>query len=136
MGNPEMLAFWTVLLLFRLVISIESTSSQASLAPSNNKNAPSLAVENVSSEGSGSNTSTSTGTCEYSFFYLTYRQPLAARLLFLRVREFYPTSPIYILTDKGGIDLSSFCEDDVNPSKEFCQAHTNAVHNGHAVRDL
>ncbi len=70
--------------------------------------------------------------CEYSFFYLTYRQPLAARLLFLRVREFYPTAPIYILTDKGGVDLSGFCKEDSNPS--FCQAHINEIHNGHAFQ--
>jgi hypothetical protein len=67
--------------------------------------------------------------CSYSFFFLTYRQPFAARLVFLQLRSIYPSSPIYIVTDNGGYDLSSFCQG-LGPS--LCQSHVLQQHMGHA----
>mmetsp|Transcript_17509 Transcript_17509/g.29351 ORF Transcript_17509/g.29351 Transcript_17509/m.29351 type:complete len:326 (-) Transcript_17509:36-1013(-) len=68
--------------------------------------------------------------CTYSFFFFTYRQPFAAKAVFDRVRLFYPSAPIYILTDRGGIDLSYFCRNDSN-----CQSTlVSSVKFGHAYK--
>lgn len=78
---------------------------------------------------SHASSSSSHGICTYSFFFLSYRQPFAARLVFDRVRQFYPTAPIYIMTDKGGIDLSSFCHMDRN-----CRSTISSLKFGHAFK--
>lgn len=73
--------------------------------------------------------SDSTSQCTYSFFFLTYRQPLAAKVVFDRIRGFYPTAPIYILTDVGGVDLAAFCVNDEN-----CRSTFSSVRLNHAYR--
>lgn len=63
---------------------------------------------------------------KYGFFFQTYMQPVAAKLVFLRLREVYPLSPVYIYADNGGVDLSGLCTGDVK-----CRFEEASVHNGH-----
>jgi len=72
-------------------------------------------------------TQLSNKNCTYSFFFLAFRQPVAAKMAFLRVKSIYPDSPVYIYSDKGGIDLSGLCTDDPK-----CKFTESPVHNGHA----
>jgi len=67
------------------------------------------------------------GKCMYSFFFLAFRQPVAAKMAFLRVKSMYPESPVYIYSDRGGIDLSGLCTGDPK-----CKFSESPVHNGHA----
>lgn len=67
--------------------------------------------------------------CTYSFFFFTYRQPIAAKFVFDRIRGFHPSAPIYILTDVNGIDLSEFCTGD-----NACRSTRSTIRFGHAYR--